>query len=236
MDLSTDPESNQQALCSVTCTLTGDATTGADTGSGISSIGPEIKPCLAASDGELVAKASGATSELDLMNNALSDEGSRHRSEDAPATLSERTYSPLAAIPSVMAQTRLHDNQMSLPRSSLDNTAPPSSRQRCRPNVCPPCPAFRLRFPPSNRGGPWEASAKQNGRRKMRAPASTISFVVHQRIPVGLLTAASLVELWFGFRLRQCQIHSPTMTPHHTSRGIESWGTTQCICLENTPA
>lgn len=80
MDLSTDAESNQQALRSTACTPTGDTTAGADTGSDTSSIGPEIQPCLGASDGELATEATGATSEPDVMIDALSDEESCHGS------------------------------------------------------------------------------------------------------------------------------------------------------------
>ncbi|KAI3579688.1 hypothetical protein IWW34DRAFT_444452 [Fusarium oxysporum f. sp. albedinis] len=66
MDLSSDPESNQQALPSTTCTPTGDTAAGADTDSGISSIGPETQSCLGASDGKLVTRA---TIQDHLMDN-----------------------------------------------------------------------------------------------------------------------------------------------------------------------
>ncbi|UPK91651.1 hypothetical protein LCI18_002586 [Fusarium solani-melongenae] len=99
MDLSTDPESIQQALCSTTCTPTGDTTAGADTDSGISSIGPEIQSCRGASDGEVVTKATRATREPDVMIDAPSDEESCHQSQNAPASPLERTYGPVAATP-----------------------------------------------------------------------------------------------------------------------------------------
>ncbi|EKJ76507.1 hypothetical protein FPSE_03267 [Fusarium pseudograminearum CS3096] len=112
MDLSSDPESNQQTLPSTTCTPTGDTAAGADTDSGISSIGPETQSCLGASDGELVTKATGAISELDLITVALSSEESCQRLQNAPATPSELTYGPIAATPEVMGQTPLHDSKM----------------------------------------------------------------------------------------------------------------------------
>ncbi|KAH7215449.1 hypothetical protein DER44DRAFT_653486 [Fusarium oxysporum] len=126
MDLSSVPESNQQALPSTTCTPTGDTAAGADTDSGISSIGPETQSCLGASDGELVTKATGATSELDLMTVALSNEESCHRLQNAPATPSELTYGPIAATPEVMAQTPLYDSKV---RPSAErNDATPAAR------------------------------------------------------------------------------------------------------------
>ncbi|KAG7432246.1 hypothetical protein Forpi1262_v007149 [Fusarium oxysporum f. sp. raphani] len=120
MDLSTDSKSSQQALCSTTCTPTGDTTAGADTDSDTSSIGPEIQSSLGASDGELVT---GATSEADVMTDALSDEESCHRSQNAPATPSKRTYGPIAATPEVMAQTPLHDSEV-CPSAERDDATP----------------------------------------------------------------------------------------------------------------
>ncbi|RBA12833.1 hypothetical protein FPRO05_14055 [Fusarium proliferatum] len=126
MDLSSDPESNQQGLPSTTCTPTGDTTAGADTDSDISSIGPETQACLGASDGELVTKATGATSELDVMTVALSNEESCHRLQNAPVTPSELTYGPIAATTEVMAQTPLHDSKV---RPSAErNDATPVAR------------------------------------------------------------------------------------------------------------
>ncbi|KAM6527483.1 hypothetical protein FSOLCH5_003553 [Fusarium solani] len=122
MDFSTDPESNQQALRSTTRTSTGDTTAGADAGSDISSIGPEIQPCLGASGGELVIEATGATSEPDVMIDVLSDE-SCQRSQNAPATSSERTYSPIAATLEVMAQTPLHVSEV-CPSAERDDATP----------------------------------------------------------------------------------------------------------------
>jgi hypothetical protein len=123
MELSIDAESNQQTLCSTTCTPTRDTTTGADTGSDITSIGPEIQPCLGESDGELVIEATGATSEPDVMIDALSDEESCHGSQNAPATPSRRTYSPIAATPKVTAQTPLHDSEV-CPSAECDDATP----------------------------------------------------------------------------------------------------------------
>ncbi|KAJ4029486.1 hypothetical protein NW756_012750 [Fusarium oxysporum] len=126
MDLSSDPESNQQALPSTTCTPTGDITVGADTASDISSIGPETQASLGASDGELVTKPTGATSELDVMTVALSNEESCHRLQNAPVTPPELTYGPIAATTEVMAQTPLHDSKV---RPSAErNDATPAAR------------------------------------------------------------------------------------------------------------
>ncbi|PNP61700.1 hypothetical protein FNYG_13561 [Fusarium nygamai] len=108
MDLSTDLESNQQALDLATCTPTGDTAASADTNFGIPSVSPEIQSCLDASDGKLVTKATGATSELDVMADALSNRESCHQSQNAPVTPSEVTYSPIAANPEVTAQKRGH--------------------------------------------------------------------------------------------------------------------------------
>ncbi|EXA30877.1 hypothetical protein FOVG_17800 [Fusarium oxysporum f. sp. pisi HDV247] len=126
MDLSSDPESNQQALPSTTCTPTGDITAGADTASDISSIGPETQASLGASDGELVTKPTGATSELDVMTVALSNEESCHRLQNAPVAPPELTYGPIAATTEVMAQTPLHDSKV---RPSAErNDATPAAR------------------------------------------------------------------------------------------------------------
>ncbi|KAF5701792.1 hypothetical protein FMUND_13760 [Fusarium mundagurra] len=120
MNLSTDPESNQQALRSMTCTPTRDITAGADTDSDTSSIAPEIQSSLGASDGELVTEATGATSEPDVMTDAPDV------MTDAPATPSERTYGPIATTPEVMAQTPLHDSKVCL--SAKRDDATPAAR------------------------------------------------------------------------------------------------------------
>ncbi|EXK27467.1 hypothetical protein FOMG_16016 [Fusarium oxysporum f. sp. melonis 26406] len=112
MDLSTDPELNQQALFSTTCTPAGDTATSADTNSVSSSVSPEIQPYPSASDGELITKATGATSELDVMTDALSNGESCHRSQNAPATPSEATYGPIAINPEVMALKPLPDSKV----------------------------------------------------------------------------------------------------------------------------
>ncbi|EXK23428.1 hypothetical protein FOMG_19792 [Fusarium oxysporum f. sp. melonis 26406] len=100
--------------------------TSADTDFDISSVGPEIQSCLDASEGELVTKATGATSELDVTIDALSDEEPCQRSRNAPATSSELTYGPIAAIPEVMTQTPLHDSKV-LPSAKRDDATPATS-------------------------------------------------------------------------------------------------------------
>ncbi|KAF4447586.1 hypothetical protein F53441_8881 [Fusarium austroafricanum] len=141
MDIPADPESNQQALRPTNCTPIGDTTAGADAGSGASPISPESQPCLGTSDEQqLVTGAIRATSEPGMMIDALDDEKSCHGSQNAPATPSINTHSPIAATPEVMAQTPLHDSEVSASTSRDDaipgarNTSPavglePESRQ-----------------------------------------------------------------------------------------------------------
>ncbi|KAH7201473.1 hypothetical protein DER44DRAFT_669911 [Fusarium oxysporum] len=112
MDLSTDLESNQQALDLTTCTPTGDTAACADINFGISSVSPEIQSCLGASDGKLVTKATVATSELNVMTDGLSNRECGHQSQNAPETPSEVTYSSIAANPEVMAQKPLPDSKV----------------------------------------------------------------------------------------------------------------------------
>ncbi|KAF5615770.1 uncharacterized protein FTJAE_13238 [Fusarium tjaetaba] len=133
MVLSSDPESNQQALPPTTYTPTGDTTAGADTDSDILLIGPETQACLGASDGELVTKATGATSELDVVTVALSNEESCYRLQNVPVTPSELIYCPVVATTEVMAQTPLYDSKVRPGAERNDATpAPRSSSPRLR--------------------------------------------------------------------------------------------------------
>ncbi|KAJ0135692.1 Uncharacterized protein HZ326_21301 [Fusarium oxysporum f. sp. albedinis] len=95
IDLSSDPESNQQVLPSMTYTPTGDITAYADTDSNISLIRPETQASLGALDRELMTKPTGATSELDVITIALSNKDKvRLSAERNNATPAARSSSP----------------------------------------------------------------------------------------------------------------------------------------------
>ncbi|EXL39847.1 hypothetical protein FOCG_17557 [Fusarium oxysporum f. sp. radicis-lycopersici 26381] len=136
MDLSTDPESNQQALFSTTCTPAGDTVASADTNSGISSVSPETQSCLDALDRELVNKAIGATSELDVMTDAFSSGESCHQSQNAPVTPSEATYGSIAINPEVMAQKPLPDSKM-CPSAERDDATSAARSSSPGPRLLP---------------------------------------------------------------------------------------------------
>jgi hypothetical protein len=112
MDLSTDLGSNQQALGSTTYTPAGGTAASTNTNFGISSVSPEIQSYLGALNGELITKATGATSELDVMTDALSTGESCHRLQNAPATPSEVTYGAIAINPEVIVQKLLPDSKV----------------------------------------------------------------------------------------------------------------------------